>query len=117
MKKLYLITAALLLTVLLMAAAPGNGWSKSNPGGKPWPKEINNGEPSMEKVYFNNYVDLQYDGSTDVTWSQPEKTEKVKILFSNNSIYYWYEWPAAGSRVPEVGLCRWTYLYDTDHEW
>ncbi len=118
MKKIsVLIAAALFISILLMASAPGNDWANDNPGGKPGPKEINNGEPSMEKVYFTNYVDLKYGSSNDVTWSKPQNENKAKYFIYNNSVYYWYELPYSTSRVPEVGLCRWTYLYDLDHEW
>lgn len=119
MKKIIvLMVSAVLLSTLLMGAAPGDGILE-DPDGKPWPKEINNGEPSMEKVYFSNRIDLKYGTARDIdiVYSKPDKINHPKYFISNNSVYYWYEWPTEGSRVPEVGLCRWTYLYDSYHEW
>jgi hypothetical protein len=115
-KKITILIAFGIISFLIMGASPGRVWTNNDPDGKPWPQEVNKGEPTMEKIYIN-WGDLQVGSPSSVSnnWSQSTTSGEVLYFVKNNNIYYWFDLP--NSRLPKVGLCRWRYLYDTEHEW
>ena len=115
-KRIIILIASCLLSLLLMGIAPGNIWINGNPDGYPWPKEVNNGEPTMEKVYIN-WGALQIGSPDEVNsdWSQSTSINEQYYFIKNNNVYYWFFLP--DSKFQKVGLCRWRYLYDSTLEW
>jgi hypothetical protein len=110
-KVIWLVLTAMLVSTMLMASAPlDSNWSFWDTNTKPKPdwiytREVNNGEPGMEKVVFFNQVNLVY-GNPDTTNNMGEY-----IYFkSTGTLYYWYTKQTV--RVPTRGLCQWRYIYD-----
>ena len=114
--KIAILVAVLVISLFLTGAFPGRIWVNDDPDGNPYPQEINKGEPTMEKIYIN-WGDLQIGSPNSVNsnWSQSTKSGEIYYFVKNNSIYYWFDLP--NSRIPNIGLCRWRYLYDSEHEW
>ena len=87
-------------------------------------KEPNYGEPTMEKVVFQQYVTLWY-GHPD--WKSRElmamdkwrdlREHRLNVNWKRGcgfgTYLYWYY---GTTRFPQRGLCRWRYLYDYEHE-
>jgi len=115
-KMLTILIMSWLLSLCLMGTSPGRVGIINGTEDPPWPKEVNQGEPTMEKI-FVNWGDLQIGSPTSInnSWSQPETSNGIYYFVKNNNLYYWFDFPSA--RFPKVGLCRWRYIYDSEHEW
>jgi hypothetical protein len=104
--------------------------NKTNPGeAATWKlvqktfREPNYGEPSMEKVLYAKWLELEYVAGgkgfdeeylTYDSWDE----ERLNILWKRGCGFDTYLYWAIGSvRWPKRGLCRWTYTYDSTHEW
>ena len=93
----------------------GAGWSPSG-----W--EPNYGEPTMEKVMYQQWLTLRYasKGWWDEEWKTYDSWDDLRLNVywkrgcGFNTFLYWY---VGAKRVPARGLCRWRYLYDKTHEW
>ena len=80
-------------------------------------KVPNFGEPTMEKVFAANWLNLQYipGGLNMEEWqtfnSLPD--ERLNVNWKRgcgfDTYLFWYVAPV---RFPGLGLCRWRYLYD-----
>ena len=85
-------------------------------------KEPNYGEPTMEKVLYARWLELDYIAGgagfdeeylTFDSWDD----ERLNILWKRGCGFDTYLYWAIGSvRWPKRGLCRWTYTYDKTHE-
>ena len=56
-KTIILILAVVIVSSLLVAASPAIKFPNQDPDKNPWPKELNRGEPTMEKIYFDGWID------------------------------------------------------------
>jgi hypothetical protein len=81
--------------------------------------EVNNGEPSQEKVAYFQTTRLGqgqwwgYDEDQDDWGGYGGLNVYWKRGCGNNS----YFWDTSSQRVPTRGLCQWRYLYDSSHQW
>jgi hypothetical protein len=87
-------------------------------------QEPNYGEPTMEKVVFQEYVTLWYghpDWQSRGLMAQDDWRDLREYRLNVNykrgcgfgTYLYWYY---GTTRFPQRGLCRWRYLYDYEHE-
>jgi hypothetical protein len=84
--------------------------------------EPNYGEPTMEKVMYQEWLTLRYasKGWWDEEWKTYDSWDDLRLNVywkrgcGFNTYLYWY---VGAKRFPARGLCRWRYLYDKTHEW
>jgi hypothetical protein len=93
-------------------------WKKTEITVKAW----NNGEPSQEKVLYAKYLNLRYGSVYDEDWEDTtfdtSDFERLNVLWKRGCGFDTYlYWSYSYTRVPYRGLCRWTYLYDSTHEY
>ena len=113
-----IIFVAAVISIMLTAVSPGLCVPNQQPDNNPWPKEVNRGEPTMEKIYFDGWIDLQYGTPpSELKWSQIYHPGGNLYFMKNNAVYTWFDYGAYGSKYLGYGLCRWRYLYDSVHEW
>ena len=116
------------------AQKTGYGWQEGDivPAWKceNWPgsynyitvQEPNFGEPTMEKVMYQEWLTLRYasKGWWDEEWKTYDSWDDLRLNVywkrgcGFNTFLYWY---VGAKRFPARGLCRWRYLYDKTHEW
>ena len=91
----------------------------------------NNGEPSQEKVLYQKWLNLRYipnnkfdPGDPRGDWDEEDATfdtsdfERLNVLWKRGCGFDTYLiWSYSYTRLPTRGLCRWTYLYDSTHEY
>jgi hypothetical protein len=85
-------------------------------------QEPNYGEPTMEKVMYQQWLTLRYasKGWWDEEWQTYDNWDELRLNVywkrgcGFNTYLYWY---VGAKRFPARGLCRFRYLYDKTHEW
>ena len=85
-------------------------------------QEPNYGEPTMEKVMYQQWLTLRYadfdffdeENLTYDVWDDLRLNVYWKRGCGFGTYLYWY---VGAKRIPARGLCRWRYLYDKTHEW
>ena len=115
-KKITITIVFGIISFFIMGNSSGLDLINGDPDGYPWPQEVNKGEPTMEKIYIE-WGDLKVGSpnSVNTNWSQSTSSGEVLYFVKSNNIFYWFDLP--NSRLPRIGLCRWRYLYDSEHEW
>jgi len=91
-------------------------------GGATFVQEPNYGEPTMEKVMYQQWLTLRYasKGWWDEEWQTYDNWDELRLNVywkrgcGFNTYLYWY---VGAKRFPARGLCRFRYLYDKTHEW
>jgi hypothetical protein len=82
--------------------------------------QVNNGEPTMEKVVFYQTVVLS-SGIQKTKWAGDGDWSpwgsSLNVYWKRGCGNEGWAWYISSKRVPTRGLCQWRYLYDKTHEW